>query len=338
MENSMISTRTLGIITAEIRSLDEQAKRLVLGHAIEIGRRLMEAKELVPHGEWEKYLREEVKYSTSSASNFIQVFKAYGATQQSLFGPIAASDEVGNLPYTKALALLAVPEEEREAFIRETPVEDMSVRELKQAIAEAKAAKKQAEKDRAYAEGKLTELTQQFETSQDAIIQRDMKLQDKDSEIYDLRSKVKELESRTIEVAIQRDEEAIRKAVEETEAKSAEELKRQEAIAEQLREDWKKSLDELAAAKKALQEAEAAQKASGAGDAEARAEADALRVEVEKAKVRAAVGEAKTLLGMWQSIYSQLRSAVEKLEPETAGKIRAAMAAQAKMWSEAEGV
>ncbi|MCQ2440141.1 MAG: DUF3102 domain-containing protein [Oscillospiraceae bacterium] len=334
MENSMISTRTLGIITAEIRSLDEQAKRLVLGHAIEIGRRLVEAKELVLHGGWETYLREEVRYSTSSANNFIHIFEAYGATQQSLFGPMAASDEVGNLPYTKALALLAVPEEERESFIRENPVEDMSVRELKQAIKERDEARKAKES----VEGKLRELTQQFETSQDAIIQRDMKLQDKNSEIYDLRSKVKELESRPVEVAIQRDEEAIRKAVEETEAKAAEELKRQEAIAEQLREDWKKSLDELAAAKKALQEAEAAQKASGAGDAEARAEADALRVEVEKAKVRAAVGEAKTLLGMWQSIYSQLRSAVEKLEPETAGKIRAAMAAQAKMWSEAEGV
>lgn len=329
-----VNTRTLGIITAEIRSLDEQAKRLVLGHAIEIGRRLVEAKAIVPRGEWETYLREEVRYSTSSANNFIHIFQAYGATQQSLFGPMAASDEVGNLPYTKALALLAVPEEERESFIRENPVEDMSVRELKQAIKE----RDEARKEKECAEGKLRELNSAFEASQDAVNLRDRTIQERDSAIHDLKSKVKELESRPIEVAIQRDEEAIRKAVEETEAKAAEELKRQEAIAEQLREDWKKSLDELAAAKKALQEAEAAQKASGAGDAEARAEADALRVEVEKAKVRAAVGEAKTLLGMWQSIYSQLRSAVEKLEPETAGKIRAAMAAQAKMWSEAEGV
>lgn len=54
-------TRTLGQVTAEIKYLDNQAKKLVLGHTIEIGRRLAEAKTMVPYGGWGEARKAELE-------------------------------------------------------------------------------------------------------------------------------------------------------------------------------------------------------------------------------------------------------------------------------------
>ena len=44
--------RTEEVIAAEIRVIKEQTRVAVLSGAIEIGRRLAEAKAIVPHGQW----------------------------------------------------------------------------------------------------------------------------------------------------------------------------------------------------------------------------------------------------------------------------------------------
>lgn len=146
-ENAIITVpeeRTLTMISMEIRTLHAQAQQVVLGYAIEIGRRLSEAKAMVSHGEWGKWLEEEVNYSKSTANNFMRIFEAYGADQLGLFGPEAKSQTLGNLPYTKALRLLAIPEEEREEFIESNNVEDLSTRELDKLIKERDEAVKRA--------------------------------------------------------------------------------------------------------------------------------------------------------------------------------------------------
>lgn len=44
--------RTPLIIAAEINMINQQTKKALLTGAVEIGKRLKEAKALVPHGEW----------------------------------------------------------------------------------------------------------------------------------------------------------------------------------------------------------------------------------------------------------------------------------------------
>lgn len=83
-------------------------------------------------GQW---LKEEVEFSQSSAQNFMRIFEEYGAKQVSLFGD-AESQTLGNLPYTHALKLLALPAEEREEFAQEHHVEDISSRELEKLLRE----------------------------------------------------------------------------------------------------------------------------------------------------------------------------------------------------------
>lgn len=137
--------RTVEVVTLEIRTLQRQAQQVVLGYAIEIGRRLEEVKAMLPHGRWGDYLKNEVAYSQSTAQNFMRIFREYGASQQSLFGGVANSQALGNLTYTKALQLLALPDaEERERFVAEHDVEAMSTRELDKALKERDEALKEA--------------------------------------------------------------------------------------------------------------------------------------------------------------------------------------------------
>ena len=140
----MAAQRDIQTVTTEIRTLHRQAQGMILNYAIEIGRRLKEAKSLLEHGEWGEWLENEVDFSRSTANNFMKIFEEYGAKQVSLFGD-ANSQTLGNLPYTHALKLLAVPAEEREEFAEEHHVEDLSSRELDRLIKERDAAVRRAE-------------------------------------------------------------------------------------------------------------------------------------------------------------------------------------------------
>lgn len=100
-------------LAVEIITFDRQAKITAVSCAIEIGERLLEAKDLVPHGEWGKWLKENVNYSQSTANNLMRLYKEYGNNQGSLFTTVTNSQAIMNLDVSKALALTVLPPEER---------------------------------------------------------------------------------------------------------------------------------------------------------------------------------------------------------------------------------
>lgn len=126
-QETAIADRTPQVIAAEIRQIESQARQYVLVSAIEIGRRLHEAKALVPHGSWGKWLKVNVNYSQSTANNFMRIAEEFGDSNL---------QAIGNISYTQAVALLALPSEEREQFAAEHNVAEMSSRELQAAIRE----------------------------------------------------------------------------------------------------------------------------------------------------------------------------------------------------------
>lgn len=135
LEGTQPPVRTAGAVAFEIRTLQSQARGIILSYAIEIGRRLEEAKAMLPHGEWGAWLKRELDYSPSAAQNFMKVYREYGDSQQSLFGGVPKSQTFGNLTFSKALSLLAIPdEEERARFAEENDVEHMTTRELNEAL------------------------------------------------------------------------------------------------------------------------------------------------------------------------------------------------------------
>nr|WP_243454655.1 DUF3102 domain-containing protein [Desulfosporosinus fructosivorans] len=74
----MISNRTPEQIASE-NVIKEESGKMLLPNAVEIGRRLTEAKELVPHGEWLNWLTESVSYTRSTASRLMKTFREYGS-------------------------------------------------------------------------------------------------------------------------------------------------------------------------------------------------------------------------------------------------------------------
>ncbi len=133
----LAQVREISVITDEIISLKAQANNMMLMYAIEVGRRLVEAKAMLQHGEWGAWLKEKVEFSQQTANNLMNIYEEYGKNPNSKL--------IGNLTYTKALKLLAVPEDERENFVQENKVDDMTVKELEKAIKERDEALKQVE-------------------------------------------------------------------------------------------------------------------------------------------------------------------------------------------------
>ena len=128
--SNIVPVRDIETVTAEINIITDQTQRMLLSGAIEIGRRLVEAKSMVPHGEWGKYLQERVNYSQSSANNLMKLYQEYGDNQASLFSNFANSQTFQNLTYTKALAMIALPADLRQSFAEEHDVENKSTREV----------------------------------------------------------------------------------------------------------------------------------------------------------------------------------------------------------------
>lgn len=127
--------RSVQTITAEIMGIATQTAQVLFISACEMGKRMLEAKELVNHGEWGSYLDDLCKQlgiGKSTAHNWMKLYRECGDSPN--------FQALGNITYTKAVRLLALPEETREEILQENDVEDMSSRELEQAIKDKKAA------------------------------------------------------------------------------------------------------------------------------------------------------------------------------------------------------
>lgn len=134
MEHSM----TIGTDQAPARSLIEieaeiMAQKRTIGRSIVvIGQALREAKGQLAHGAWGDWLRDRVNFSQGTAENYMRIAEQ-----------VHGESTLLDLPYTKILALLAVPETEREQFAQDNRVEDKSVSEIKQLIRERDEARDQ---------------------------------------------------------------------------------------------------------------------------------------------------------------------------------------------------
>lgn len=143
---SELIKRTAAVIAMEINTIKDETKKILLFNSIEIGRKLAEAKTLVPHGEWGTWLEESVDYKKSTADNLIKIFEKYGSDQITLIGDNAKTKAIGELSYTQAVVLLGIKDDiERETFIEEhkDEIKDSSTRELKEMIKERDKLKKE---------------------------------------------------------------------------------------------------------------------------------------------------------------------------------------------------
>ena len=207
--------RTIETITGEI--LD--AKRAGGEAILTIGRCLIEAKDMLPHGEWKNWLVDRVEFSERSAQRLMRLAREWS-------NPTTLSD----LGASKALSLLALPPEEREQFVAENNVIDMSARQLEQAIKERDEAHKVAEQARA--EAATAEQTRAKMAEDMGILKAILNgaQADRENAVRDvarLEKELEELKNKPVDVAVETvvDQEAIEKAREEAVAEIKEKLK-----------------------------------------------------------------------------------------------------------------
>lgn len=319
--NEIQIQRTPDIIGAEIRGLTQQAKRMTLWFGIEIGRRLTEAKEILDHGQWLPYLKEQTEFSQPTASRFMKLYDEYGAKQTSLFGAELNYSTLNNLSISNALRLLAVPEDEREKFAADNDVEHMSTRELDELI-----------KQRDDAEQRAARAEEQVQQAADGAARADKQYQKAKQELHLLREKLSnaeaqkataekelsELRARPVEVAVEVDEKAVEEAVTAARAKNDAE--------------W---AEKMAKVKNELSDAELKTEKLKSKIKKAEEKAAASAAELDKLKKAQTLNDPNT--AVFKQIFEQVQEDFNKLhgsllkvkasDPDTANKLTAAVRA-----------
>lgn len=230
--------RDIEVITREILDAKRRGGEAILT----IGRCLTEAKQALPHGEWLPWLNERVELSERAAQRFMRLSREWS-------NPTALSD----LGATKALALLALPADERDQFIETHNVVDMSARQLEQAIKDRDEARKAAET--AQAEASAAEQARAKMAEDMALLNARLSGAQEDREqasqaVARLEAQLAELKEKPVEVAVETvvDPEAIEKARAEAVAEMQEKL-------DKAREAKKRAEDKQKIAEEALEQA-----------------------------------------------------------------------------------
>lgn len=277
--SDIVTARDPEIIAAEINTIKKQVQQAVIFASIEIGGKLMEAKSMVPQGEWGKWLENNVEYSQSTAENLMKLYKEYGGNQESLFDTWTGSQTFGKLTYTQHLALLALPFSDRQEFAEQNNVEEMSTRQLLKAVQDQLEQERrdheQAEARARDAEQNVVDMQQRLsaaKSSEDAwqaeIDKINAAKKKAEQAEADTKKKVEDLQKQLKEAQLR--EEVVRADLK----KAQEQPQIPESMMEQLRQEVETAAAEKATEdiRKKLEAAEEAQKAAEQRKQEAEAE------------------------------------------------------------------
>lgn len=325
--------RTPEQIGAEIRMYVDVGRRVTLLCAIEIGRRLVEAKDLLSHGEWLPWLEKETEFSERSAQNYMKIFNEYGAAQLGLFGPETNTQTFADLPISKALALLSVPESERIEFAEEVDADRISVRELEEKIREREQKIEELRKGINNERARGDDAVKAQLEAEDLLKTQDRMLAEAKDQIAELSKLNEELEHRPHEVAVEtvRDEKAIRAAAEEARKKAEDEAKKAEQEHEKAILKLKAQLEKAEKERDSLKKtAESAGSDAEAKIKEATAETERIRAQLEEAqkKLKASSSDV-TKFGVWfsqvQNDFNRMMEVLREVrerDPETGKKLK----------------
>lgn len=247
--------RDIEVITREILDAKRRGGEAILT----IGRCLTEAKQAIPHGEWLPWLNERVEFSERTARRFMKLYRE-----------CSNRPALADLGASKALMLLALPDSERDQFVEDHNVIDMSARQLEQAIKDRDEARKAAET--AQAEASAAEQAR-------AKMEEDMKLlnarlsgaqEDREQAaqaVARLEAQLAELKEKPVEVAVETvvDPEAIEKARAEAVAEMQEKLDKAKEAKAKVDERRKQAEASVEILKKSIDEMERKEKKAALG-------------------------------------------------------------------------
>lgn len=317
----IITVRDLAMVTSDIQGAQKRGAIQLVSSLIEIGGLLIEAKTMVEPKNWEAYIWDNFGYSTSSADNWMKLYREYGDDQAAFFNRLQDSQTFGRLSYTKLLALADIPAEERLEFAEQNDVENMSTRQLQQAIKE----RDEARKALADSEEKLSDAYIAIKEVKQEKAQATSTLESENKALRDKAEKAKKAQSvaeadlKKLQKKLSDAEKAAKKAAEDAK-KAAENPEVPESVMEQMRAEIAAEEAEKAAAniQKALDEAQkranlATTLAEEAESRLAEAERKLAAQRKESTMANPDVAVFKSQLQQIQADFTRLKDTVEKI-------------------------
>ena len=251
--------RTIEVITGDILEAQRKGGEAVLT----IGKCLIEAKDMLSHGEWLPWLAEKVGYSEKTAQNFMRLAREFSNPQA-----------IADLGATKALKLLALPPDEREKFVADHNVIDMTTRQLEQAIKErdeAKAAAEQAAADQRTAEQARDKMAEDMRLLNARLAGVREDREQAMENVARLEAELADLKAKPVDVAVETvvDQAAIDKARADAIAEMQAKLDKAKEAAAKARDKQKQAEASVEVLKRSLEERDKSEKkAAIAGDKE----------------------------------------------------------------------
>ena len=198
-----VNETRLKALATEINTIKHTTQRLMMQAAIDIGQRLAEVKAAVGHGNWGKWLLENVDYSERTAQNLIRLYEEYGRGQGSLFGEAGNPQLVADLSVSQAVALLGIKDaDERAEFIEKNDVAAMTKRELEEAIRERNeareelAAAREAAENGEEAEKKIAAYRERLTKAEASAAENEEKATAAEEELVALRTELREAKAK----------------------------------------------------------------------------------------------------------------------------------------------
>jgi DNA repair exonuclease SbcCD ATPase subunit len=228
MEQNKI-IRPLGVIETEINFYKQQTATGI----IEIGKRLIEAKSQLEHGQWSKWLEEKVDFTDRTAQRFMKVANEFPTS-------------MSGLGSGKLFKLLDVPLNQREEFILEHDIESLTTRQLQEEIKKVKEEIKK-ESDNLLNQKEQEYIKQKKELEEKLNIERNKQPKIIDNTDYNTINKLKsDLSSKEKDIEfLKRDKDILERKVKlnEEDAKKYNDLKNQIDELTHTREDIKRQID-----------------------------------------------------------------------------------------------
>ena len=333
-----IESKTTEQLTAEVNVRYRQAESLAAMSATmlaDAGRRLIEIKGRIPHGQFEDWCSENLEFSKSKAEKMMKLAERMD-DENSLFSKTETFTDIG---ISRVWALLAAPEEVAAEIVETHDVSDMTVRELKEEIQALKRRVKEEEdkrheaemtvfspyeQEKADMEANIEHMSEELKNYKAAAEEFDQILGDSEAKREDLAKELSEERSALAEIQAKLD-------------KAKEDLKKQKekqkALEASKDDDVKKAIEE------ALPELEKKAREEGAADAAAtlakNAEDIAMlqeeieRLEAEKEKLsNTSLMEFKVLCDQLQDVNIKIEALIDtthKKDAELADKMGQAL-------------
>ena len=235
----IVQERTLPVIISEIKIIEQHVTKTAIEGAIQIGERLQEAKELAGHGNFGQWCQENLNYSQDTAQKFMKLAREYGG-QNNVLANTAMSR---NFSISNALSLLKVPEEDREQFVEEHQVEDMTNKELEEEIRQLNEEKASRERTIEVLNNSMRNEAEKLLQAQHEIEDLKRKLDDASVEAVDPKE-VEKLKTKLekTEAALEKEKEKLKKEKDDRQTAIDKELK---AAGDAMQEQAKKSIESL---------------------------------------------------------------------------------------------